>query len=157
MDHRLLLLQYYYYYIDFHFHFQSKWKSKDCLVNPLLHCVTWTQWTQWKWKWSTEHTESIVLGVFVVVDVLVVVVVLCCVINPWFDSFLIFSLFNMFYSGFFLFLYIYWIFFPPVFVSAVTLFSYLVLFMCTIHNHASSFRISLFWTIKYDALRITIS
>lgn len=97
MDHQLLLLQYYYYYIDFHFDW--KWKWKDCLVNPLLHRVTWTQWTQWKWKWSTEHRESIALGVFVVVDVLVVVV-LCCVINPWFDSLLIFCFLNMFFLNF---------------------------------------------------------
>ena len=105
MDHRLLLLQYYYYYYYIDFHFQSKWKSKDCLVNPLLHRVTWTQWTQWKWKWSTEHTESIVLGVFVVVDVLVVVV-LCCVINPWFDSFLIFSSSICFILNFFILIYL---------------------------------------------------
>ena len=105
MDHRLLLLQYYYYYYYIDFHFDWKWKSKDCLVNPLLHRVTWTQWTQWKWKWSTEHTESIVLGVFVVVDVLVVVV-LCCVINPWFDSFLIFSSSICFILNFFILIYL---------------------------------------------------
>lgn len=140
MDHRLLLLQYYYYYYYIDFHFQSKWKSKDCLVNPLLHRVTWTQWTQWKWKWSTEHTESIVLGVFVVVDVLVVVV-LCCVINPWFDSFLIFSLFNMFYSEFF-YSYIFIEYFFHPFLSVQLLYFHIWFCSCVqftiTHHHFES-------------------